>query len=102
MDKHDKACKEKLSSASMQQSIRSFCIIANNNNQALIRLTKRKITAKLAECFALDDLSFSSVEGDGFRAMIQDVLKVDRQLNSNVSVNDILPDPTTVSKIFPL
>ncbi|UJR12499.1 hypothetical protein I4U23_016674 [Adineta vaga] len=97
MDKHDKACKQHLPSASTQQSIKSFYSTNTNVNKQLINSTKRKIADSLAECCATDNLPFDIVKGVGFKAFTGNLLKISRQLGSSVSIDEILPDSTTLN-----
>ncbi|CAF4455354.1 unnamed protein product, partial [Rotaria magnacalcarata] len=45
---------------------------------------------------ALDNLQFALAQGNGFRILAVDLRIAGRQLGSNVSVDDILVDPTTI------
>ncbi|CAF4921023.1 unnamed protein product [Rotaria sp. Silwood1] len=97
MDKHDKSCKQ-YSSSSTQQSIESFCLPNDKFKKQLINSTKRKLTNVLAECCAVDSLPFSVCRGDGFKELGNNLLKVGRQLGATVSIEEVIPDPTTISR----
>lgn len=95
MDKHDKACRKQLSSS--QQSIKLFYSTDNQVQNRLIHSTKRKLTDVLAECCATDSLPFNFVNGVGFKELAQNLIKAGRQLGPGVSVDELLPDTTTVN-----
>ncbi|CAF1432289.1 unnamed protein product [Adineta ricciae] len=97
MDKHDKACKQQ-SSSSTQQSIKSFCSIDKKVQDRLINSTKRKIIDVLAECCAIDSLPFNIVNGVGFQELTGKLIKLGRQLGPGVSINDLLPDDSTINR----
>ncbi|CAF4609023.1 unnamed protein product, partial [Rotaria sp. Silwood2] len=94
MDKHDKSCKQH-SSSSTQQSIESFYLPNDKFKKQLINSTKRKLTNVLAECCAVDSLPFSVCRGDGFKELGNNLLKAGRQLGATVSIEEVIPDPTT-------
>ncbi|CAF1474962.1 unnamed protein product [Adineta ricciae] len=78
MDKHDKAYKKV--------------------QDRLINSTKRKIIDVLAECCAIDSLPFNIVNGVGFQELTGKLIKLGRQLGPGVSINDLLPDDSTINR----
>jgi hypothetical protein len=97
MDRHDKACKQHPLSSSTQQSIESFYLSNDKLKNKLISSTKRKLTNVLAECCAVDSLPFRLFHGDGFKELGENLLKAGRQLGATVSIEEVIPDPTTVN-----
>ncbi|CAF3375517.1 unnamed protein product [Rotaria sp. Silwood2] len=96
MDKHDKACKQQ--APSTQQSIKSFYSTNNGVQKKLVISTKRKLANVLAECCAKDSLPFNFVNGVGFKELAENLMKAGRQLGPNVSMDELLPDSTTISR----
>jgi hypothetical protein len=98
MDKHNKSCKQQSSSSSSkQQTIDSFYSTNNNTQKRLITSTKRKLINTLAEFCAVDNLPFNLINGEGFKELAESLIKAGRQLGSAVSLDELLPDPTTVN-----
>ncbi|CAF4530762.1 unnamed protein product [Rotaria sp. Silwood2] len=98
MDKHNKACRQQQFSSSSQSSIDLFYPKNINVSKTLINSTKRKIIHSLAECCALDSLPFTLIRGGGFKELIEVLIKTGHQLGSAISIDDLIPNSTTISR----
>jgi hypothetical protein len=91
MDKNNKAYGQQFSSSS-QSSIDSYYSKTTNISKTLIN--------SLAKCCALDSLPFTLVRGDGFKDLAEVLIKTSRQLSSAISIDDKIPDLTTVKRNY--
>lgn len=98
MSNHIKSCKQKkqlnLNQENASDNIRS----KNSTNKQNLLHIKKLVTDACVEFASLDNRSFATVNGDGFMKLIESVFVAGRQLSgvSNVRVNELIPNPTTV------
>ncbi|CAM4554540.1 unnamed protein product [Leuciscus chuanchicus] len=87
----DKVCK---SPGLLQPSITAF---ASSTSRKIPQQAKQKVTEKCVEFCCKDIRPFRSIEGGGFIELAQQLINVGATYGS-VAAQDVLPDPTTVSK----
>lgn len=61
---------------------------------------KRKALIACAEWTVKDGISFSTVMGDGFKHFVTEITNIAINYDSSINVNEMLPDPTTVSRLI--
>ena len=99
MMKHQRSC------AKNKKNIDTLTIkgyFRPKTSQSIPKKVKEKVTAATVEFIAVDNRALALISGDGFRNLAQTIFTLGQDLYKvhNVSVLDLFPAPSTVSKYY--
>jgi hypothetical protein len=78
-----------------QRTISSYCQQPSSSKEC--PLFQKRITEACVEYCAVDGRSFESVAGTGFLNLAKQLLSAGATLGTSITVNELLPHPSTVS-----
>ncbi|CAF1677362.1 unnamed protein product [Rotaria magnacalcarata] len=98
MTKHYRSCTKAANYTSEQKNIKEY--FSSTKSRSIPKKVKEKITIASAEFAALDNRPFHLLCGDGFQNFAQAIFDAGKTLynTSNISIEDLLPHPATVSR----
>ncbi len=105
MINHLRSCQSKLKQANSsgeQQTINNYYNAVSNDKKQIPKRIKRAITTSCAEFVAQDGRTFQLLQGPGFVRLAYLFFDSGQRLSSSIHIDieDLLPDPTTVSKLL--
>jgi hypothetical protein len=105
MINHLRSCQSKLkqaNSSSEQQTLNNYYNTVSNDKKQIPKRIKHAITTSFAEFVAQDGRAFQLVRGPGFVCLAKKLFESGQRLSSSIHVDieDLLPNPTTVSNFY--
>jgi len=100
MTHHNCLQKSVSTTPSRQRTISSYCQQSSASKEC--PLFQKRITEACVEYCAVDCRPFESVAGSGFMNLAKQLISAGACLGTSVSVNELLPHPSTVSIPFSL
>jgi hypothetical protein len=102
---HLRSCQSKLKQANSsgeQQTINNYYKSTSNDKKQIPTGIKRAITTACTEFVAEDGRAFHLLQGSGFVRLAKQLFDSGQRLSSsiNISIEDLLPVPSTVSNFY--